>query len=1006
MIFRIFLITIGVVIPWASLLGQKTGRFQQEVHYTLEVRLDDKDHVLHGREKLRYINHSPGPLQCIYMHLWPNAYRDNETALAQQARRNSRFTGGGNGALFFAPPKKRGRIDSLDFKVKGNKVDWRLDSANKDIAILELDTPLPAGDTLIIKTPFRVDLPSSEFSRLGHKGQSYQISQWYPKPAVFDKNGWHEMPYLNQGEFYSEFGSFDVRITLPENYVVEATGILQNPEEREWLQKKARETRERKSFDSTDMAFPPSSAKTKTLHYKQDRVHDFAWFADKRYHVMTDTAYLPGSREPVTTRVLFTNRNAKRWKEAAKYVSDAVEFYSERIGNYPYDKASAVQGALGAGGGMEYPMVTVIGETNSAFSLDRVIAHEVGHNWFYGILGSNERIHPWMDEGLNSYYETRYIEEKYPTSGILKGRLPETLREPLGLAGPSPWQQHYFLYTVNARRDMDQPPGARATAFTPMNYGGMVYSKSALLFKYLEAYIGKDLFDRSMQTYFEARKFKHARPYDVVKAFADETGKDLSWFWEMFRTDKKLDYKITSVSHQTMRYGEEYRITVKNKGEIIAPIPISVVQEDTVARTFWKPGIRDEKTLDMGYFPGKVEAFMIDGRRITPDVNRNNNRIRAHGFFKGIEPLSLRPFFSIEDPLRTQIHYTPLAAWNHYDGFMAGMAFHNHTLPEPPLDYTLAPLYAFDSETIEGSGNIGWNHHFGTEGIIDHLRLEGKTSRFHYWNKGGIKSRYTRFAPGMEMRFGKSDLKDRTSHKLRYRFIRIDEKTTINRKGERSSFRTTRVYQRLSYQLTNDDPFRPFTVKLKGVYKPDLLGLSVELDQRLQYNTDGKELRLRLFSGKHLVNETSNPRFNWRMDGLDGFHDHTYRYSFLGRSEREGFLAQQFVPKHGAFKVPTAFGQSPDRLTALNFSTDLPGALPMFLFADLGYDHENSQVLYDGGVGVSLVKDIAALYVPLTYSEAIAQEIDINQRDFWDNIRFTLRINELAPFERLRKIGP
>ncbi|MDZ7742887.1 MAG: hypothetical protein U5Q03_14385 [Bacteroidota bacterium] len=197
--------------------------FQQEVNYKIDVSLNDTLHELYAFEKMEYINHSPDTLHFIYFHLWPNAYSNNKTHLAKQS-----FRLNGKSKLF-NEPELSGFIDSLDFKVNDRQVQWNLLPGQPDICRMELNEPLVAGDTIIITTPFRVKIPKGVTSRLGHIGESYQISQWYPKPAVYDQEGWHQMSYLDQGEFYSEFGSFDVRITLPDNYIVGASGQAAKP---------------------------------------------------------------------------------------------------------------------------------------------------------------------------------------------------------------------------------------------------------------------------------------------------------------------------------------------------------------------------------------------------------------------------------------------------------------------------------------------------------------------------------------------------------------------------------------------------------------------------------------------------------------------------------------------------------------------------------------------------------------------------------------------------------
>ncbi len=207
-----------------AILPAQKNYFQQEVNYTIKASLDDRQHSLSAEISMVYTNRSPDELGEIWMHCWPNAYASRRSAFARQK------AGQQDGEFYFAPDSSMGGLKKLDFRVDGQQVKWSFDPKNPDIARLQLPRPLAPGGSITISTPFELDIPAS-FSRLGHVGQSYQMTQWFPKPAVYDTRGWHPIPYLDQGEFYSEFGSFDVTLTLPANYVVGATGVLQNPEE-------------------------------------------------------------------------------------------------------------------------------------------------------------------------------------------------------------------------------------------------------------------------------------------------------------------------------------------------------------------------------------------------------------------------------------------------------------------------------------------------------------------------------------------------------------------------------------------------------------------------------------------------------------------------------------------------------------------------------------------------------------------------------------------------------
>lgn len=547
----------------------------------------------------------------IYMHCWANAFSRANTAYGEQELRT------GSTRFYFSDSKDKGYYEGLDFTIDQKPAAWSFNPADPDIALITLDEPLETGRTVRIHTPFILHIPAS-FSRLGHVGDSFQMTQWYPKPAVLDRKGWHPMPYLDMGEFYADFGNFDVKITLPENYVVGATGTLMTESEKEFLQRKVRETEQLKEEDlQEDDPFPSSSTQMKTLHFIAENVHDFAWFADKRFHVLQEEAVL-ASGKVVDCWAMFTDEEADIWKKGAFYVKRAVEFYSEQVGEYPWPQATAVHSALSAGGGMEYPMITVIGNSSNAEALDDVITHEVGHNWFYGILASNERDHPWMDEGINTYYEYRYMEQYYGHR--------VSMDIPSFLTNHSDMDLYELGYLFNARRNLDQAPDLHSDQFTAVNYGTNVYVKTGSVLEHLEQYLGQDVFDRMMKTYYQTWKFRHPYPEDFRKIAETETGKNLSWFFDGYLySTKKLDYALTGFD----RNDQGFVLKIRNKGEIAAPFPVSGMKDGQVVATQWFEGFEGERSV---LFPdGTYDSWIVDEGHVTLDINRRNNNFRTKG---------------------------------------------------------------------------------------------------------------------------------------------------------------------------------------------------------------------------------------------------------------------------------------------------------------------------------------------------------------------------------------
>jgi len=489
--------------------------WQQEVNYSIQVSLNDQQHSLHGNLNLEYINHSPDTLSFLWFHLWPNAYRNDQTALSKQlmADKDNKKN---------LKKREAGWLDSLNFIVDGKTVKTTIDSANIDIVKIILPAPLLPGQKININTPFYVKLPSY-YSRSGHDGQQYMLCQWYPKPAVYDRNGWHAMPYLDQGEFYSEYGSFKVDITLPSEYVVGATGILLNKDEVEKYKQIGSgnyRNKDKAAFESYKTDKP---GQLKTLSYSAENIHDFAWFADKDFIIQYDTVQL-GFGKAVDAFTYFQPNGNSEWKYSLNFVKDAVRNYSSWIGEYPYPAAQAVEGPKNqSSGGMEYPMITLITSPGAdSESLDAVITHEVGHNWFYGVLGSNERDNPWMDEGLNTYYQFRYEAIKYRGNSVFGSAIPKQLKE-LPAAD--------FLarvYTALNNLPLKQPIATSSTGFPNKDdYGIVVYIKTAIWFYLVEDFIGKEELDKGMKEYFEKWKFRHPYPNDLKEALEKASGKNL-----------------------------------------------------------------------------------------------------------------------------------------------------------------------------------------------------------------------------------------------------------------------------------------------------------------------------------------------------------------------------------------------------------------------------------------------------------------------------------------------
>ncbi len=1005
-IFSILILTFAMLIRLGTINAQTY--FQQEVNYTINVKLDDVKNEITADENIEYINNSPNSLSFIYMHLWPNAYKDNTTPLAKQLLED------GDTKFYFAKDDEKGFIDQIDFKIDGTSAKWELLKDSIDICKLFLNEPLKSGSKINISTPFHVKIPSGNISRLGHIGQSYQITQWYPKPAVYDMNGWNYIPYLNQGEFYSEFGSFDVSITLPKNYVLAATGDMVNGEkELEWLNQKVKETEAIKTFDSKDVAFPPSDSATKTVRFKQSRVHDFAWFCDKRYHVLKGEIQTPHTKNKVTTWTMFTNAEGDLWSKSIEYMNDAIYYYSLWNGDYPYNNCTAVDGTISAGGGMEYPNITVIGSSGNDFMLETVIMHEVGHNWFYGILGSNERKHAWMDEGINSFNELRYIETKFPDQKLIGDRAVKKLGKVFDLSRYKQKSQYQLMYLLSAVKNEDQPIELPAYDYTELNYGGVVYSKTAVVFDYLMAYIGEKEMDKAMQLYFDQWKFKHPQPNDLRKILEQSTGKNLSWFFDdLINSTKKLDYKIAFAHKNNNR---SWDLGIKNTGEINGPVFIQGIKNNKVVGELIYDGFSGKQALT---FPtADIDYFKIDFVETMPEINRNNNTVWTKGLFKKMEPLKLQFLGSLDNPDKTQLFWTPVGGWNNYNKLMLGLAFYNNILPQKKFEFELMPMYSYTAKDFSGYGRLTYNI-FPKGNVFQHISL-GITSTRYAYESEPFYMNFNKIAPELNIEFKKKNLKNPISQSIRYRNISIlKDDYSINVQVDTMGSSFTNVHKQqlqnfndLTYKLTRTDAINAFDISLNLQQGENMCKGSLTVNYNYKFKNKNKGIDVRLFAGSFIgTNAVDAGPYRFTISGTNGNHDYFYDNIFLGRSQTEGILSQQFTEKDGGFKSLTFAGQTAKWITTLNIKSSLGNAkIPLNLYADIGtteYDGiATEKIFYDAGVCISLKKNIFEIYFPILMSQSFKDYKNIYGLKYPETIRFTLNLNLINPFDLVRNFS-
>ena len=615
--------------------------WQQKVDYQIEASLDTVEHVISGTERITYHNNSPDRLRYLWIQLDQNV-RSIEHSRSYQVRgalpqelspRARQFLG----MAQFDGGHEIARVQLVD---GGSLVDTRY-IINGTVMRVDLLEPLEGGEVVEFEIDWSYRIPDSGRGGkdLVSDGWIYEMAQWFPRLSVYDDvNGWQTDQFLGRGEFYLEFGDYDVKLTVPANHVVDGTGVLQNSEE--VLTQTQRDrlvqamTSEEPTFIITaDEVMTPESRPTQsgtlTWHYIAENVRDYAWVSSKTF--VWDAAgfrYQPGGRL-IEAHSFYPRDAMPLWDSVStKAIIQTFETYGRMAFEYPYPKATNVNGQAG---GMEYPMMAFCGarpnadgtyNERRAKGLISVTIHEVGHNWFPMIVNSDERKWTWMDEGLNSFlqyygeldWDPNYHGERTPPRNI-----------------------------VGYMSDPDQVPIMTASDLIHRGFGPNGYTKPAAGLVILrEQVLGEELFDAAFQEYSQKWMFKKPQPADFFRSIEDGSGELLNWHWRgWFYTTHYNDQALASVTSQsaeelmgdTQQGQTYYRIQVDNEGGLVMPLHMRVNYQDGTSETIKLPvdiWRNNELTFTYGFFSTKtIVEVMLDPDNVFSDINRDNNRWTA-----------------------------------------------------------------------------------------------------------------------------------------------------------------------------------------------------------------------------------------------------------------------------------------------------------------------------------------------------------------------------------------
>ena len=603
-----FMLYVSMFSANAQDIEYKTdGYWQQRADYTMNIDMNVENFRYNGTQNIQYTNNSPDVLNRVYYLLFYNAFQpgsEMDIRLQNIVDPDSRMV---NNLGTREKPQYESRIAKLNpneigyIKVKSLKQNGR--SLNFEIEdtvmIVELNSPIQPGETVSFDMVFEGQVPVHirRAGRNNREGVALSMAQWYPKLAEYDDEGWHANAYIAR-EFHGVWGNYDVKLTIDKDYVVGGTGTLQNPNQI--------------GHGYTTAEVTPQGEKL-TWHFKAANVHDFTWAADPDY--IHDMLKMPnGPTLHFYYKNTLSDKLKDSWKKLQPKTAELMSYFSEHVGQYPYEQYSVIQAG---DGGMEYAMCTFITGERSLGSLVGVTAHEMAHTWFQFLLATNESKHEWMDEGFTSYISTLAENE-------VMGDTPE-----------NPFEGTYNRYVYLAKSGVEQPLTTHADRYNINGaYGISAYSKGCIFLAQLGYVIGEDNLKKTIKTYFSDFSFKHPKPMDILRTAERVSGLELDWYLMDFaQTTNTIDYAINAAEGKT--------VTLERKGLMPMPIDVTVTYADDSTEDFYIPlrQMRGEKPSSATLLddwawayptysfetPKTIKSIQIDPKGYMADIDRSNN---------------------------------------------------------------------------------------------------------------------------------------------------------------------------------------------------------------------------------------------------------------------------------------------------------------------------------------------------------------------------------------------
>lgn len=900
---------------------------------SLNATVNDTLKTMDIEQKLIYFNTSEDTLHDVYLHDWINAYSNKSTPLAR------RFSEDYIRRFHFARTEEWGYTSIKSIVDEDlHKLSWQRPSGFPDLVRIKLGQPLPPGKKITINLDYLLKIPSHKFTRFGYEDSgNFKLRHWFLTPGKYDTQ-WRVYSNKDLGDLNNPRMDLDINLLLPSHLAVISALELVNIQNKNGYRK---------------------------VHIKgEDRIKTEVFLMNE--HVFDDL----GTK---TINVLTNLRDEDLNPGMKSFLAGRVtEFLNRRLGEYPHQFLLASE--------EDYQTNPVYGLNQlpkfirpfpDGFNYDLKLFKTVTKNYLENTILLDLRNEKWILDAIQIYLLMEYVNENYPDMKIIG-----SLSNIIGIrwfhaSGLEFNDQYPLLYMHMARMNMDQKLSSPRDSLIKFNNIIANPYKAGVGLKYLEHFLEDQSISKAIKEFYSSSKLQEVNADDFENILKRTANKNINWFFEDYvDSNGNIDYKIRSI----FKENDSLKVTIKNKTGINVPIPLYGLKNGKVVFMKWVEDIERLKTIQI---PDEgLDRLALNYEGIVPEINQRDN-------YKGVEsfldkPLQIRLLKDVEDPRYTQLFVIPEFQYNLYDGIALGPRVHNSTFLQKNFEFSIAPLYGFNSQTLIGGASFIHQIPFENQQLHS-ISYGASGSRFSY----GYGKFYERFSPFLTLSFRDPNFRDSKRQSLRVRNINVLREEDLFNLEEAPDYNVFSV----DYRYSDKGMVDYFTANADFQLSQHFSKFAFTTEYRKLFKNN-RQLNLRFFGGTFLYNDM--PHSDYFSFALDRPTDYLFDYNYYGRSETTGLFSQQIIMAEGGFKSQLEPEFANQWLTTVNASTNIWKWI--YAYGDMGLVKNKGnqpQFLYDSGIRISFVADYFELFFPV-YSNL---GWEISQTNYDERIRFIVTLD-------------